>query len=109
MLTINENDNIIFSNDEETWDLSDAEDYKAFLIWVTSPNEDVVITTEMFDVDPAILEDKKDRAVRYSDFLKVFAQKRVGMIEEHKKSGLDYKSHIESMERYIETLSIEDE
>lgn len=107
MLSINEENQIIFSKDDIEWNLEKSEDYKRFLLWITSPNEEENIDVELFDIDSAVDEGKKPRAMRYKEFLKAFAERRIDIINKHKEAGIDYKSQLDSMQTFIDSLSVD--
>lgn len=107
MLNINEENQIILSRDDIEWNLNDTEDYKQFLLWVTSPYEEEVIDIELFNIDPSIDEDKKPLAMRYKEFLTTFAERRLEILKQHKEAGTDYQSQLDSIQDFIDSLAVD--
>lgn len=105
MLNINEENQVILSKDDIEWNLNDTEDYKQFLLWVTSPYEEDVIDIELFNIDPTLDEDKKQLAMRYKEFLTTFTERRLEILKQHKEAGTDYKSQLDSIQAFIDSLS----
>ena len=76
MITCNEKESIVVEVNGQTYDLSSTEDYAKFVLWVTTPDADTVISAADFEVDESVADAVRPKAERYSEFLKSFAVKR---------------------------------
>lgn len=86
MITCNESGNIVVIIDDTAYNLSNSEEYAAFLLWVTSPDEKVIIDDDKFMVDDDVLEEHRTTVSRYSEFLIDYAHRRQSRLDEAAKS-----------------------
>lgn len=76
MITCSDEGKIIVNVDGNRYDLSVSEQYAEFLLWLTTPEEEMVIGSDTFEVSLDVPEDQAAKAKRYSTFLSEFAQRR---------------------------------
>ena len=108
MLTINEDGNVSFVNDADTYDLSLSEDYQRFLIWLTSPDETQEIEESIFDSDTSAPATDQAKLERYSDFLKSFLSKRSSVFAEATAAGRTNEKRVSEMQSLINELKEEE-
>ena len=53
MIRINECSDVVVATSANAYNLSDPEQYKAFLLWLTDPDGSVEIPASLFEADPA--------------------------------------------------------
>ena len=108
MITINEGGNVSFINDASTYDLSISEDYKKFLIWLTSPDETQEIEEDIFAPDAGAPATEQAKLERYSDFFKSFLRKRNSILAEATAAGRTNEKRVSEMRSLINELKEEE-
>lgn len=104
MISSDECGNVLFSDGDRQYNLSNAESYKEFLLFVTDPSDKVSIDPDAFAVDPAAPENMNPKLSRYSDFLKDFAARRAKIISDAKAAGRTDESRKKEVEGFIAQL-----
>lgn len=104
MISSDECGNVLFSDGDEQYDLSNAESYKKFLLLVTDPSGKVPIGPDAFAVDPAAPEDMNPKLSRYSDFLIDFAARRAKIISDARSAGRTDESRKKEVEGFVAQL-----
>lgn len=79
MLSVNEEGHVIISLDDSSYDLTISKDYSDFLLRVTSPSSN--LNEGCFEVEEGLDDDRNAKALRYSEFLVDFLQRREKMLE----------------------------
>ena len=105
MLLMNIDHHIVINNCSDEWDLEDSESYAEFLIWITTPLEDPMITKEVFELAPSINEEDRPRAERYAEFLKEFVDKRNALLKKHEEEHVNFENFTRAIDEFISSLS----
>ena len=103
MITCNESGSIVVKIDDAEYDLSISEQYANFLLWATSTDAKEVIDADAFKVDDCILEENREKAFRYAEFLKEYALRRQNKLAEMAKI-LTTEQREEDINAFIERL-----
>ena len=98
---------IVVEVNNKAYSLSNAEQYTAFLMWVTSPDEATDIPSDAFAVDPSLTDELEAKVKRYSDFLKDFAERREAKLTELKAS-MPPEQRDAAIEKFISALKGEE-
>lgn len=107
MIKINENGNVIVTVGTTAHNLADSEQYRAFLLWLTDPDESVKIPVSSFTIDQKCPPTALEKAKRYSTFLSEFAEMREKMIAEATLVGTDVESNKKAINELINSLKNE--
>lgn len=86
MINVIDSDSVIVEYNGSSYDISDNESYKDFLVLVTNPDPDVSFPASFYEIDDSISNpDLKAIAKRYSDFFKSFIDARSAKLDEINK------------------------
>lgn len=87
MIKIDSSGNIVIEAGGRSYDLSVSDQYAAFLLWVTSPDEKVDIDQDTFKVAAEDApEEHQAKAARYAEFLTDYSQRRQNKLNEAKQT-----------------------
>lgn len=90
MISINEENKVVFKNDGEEYCLKDQKEYKKFVLFLTNPK--AKIDKNIFAVDTQIKDEKsKSICMKYKEFFETFLHSREEVI----------KTAIEDVEKLI--------
>jgi len=103
MITCNESGSIVVKIDDAEYDLTISEQYVNFLLWVTSIDVKEVIDADAFKVADGILEEHREKAFRYAEFLKEYARRRQNKLAEMAKT-LTTEQREKDINAFIERL-----
>lgn len=103
MITIGNKSQIIVEINDKSYDLSQDSQYSDFLLYITSPESDILIDKDSFRVDDSIQEDLKEKAERYSQFLVDYSEKRRMKLEELDKDS-KWEERKNNVNKFIENL-----
>ena len=107
MITCDEVGNIIVKTDDDVYDLSNSEQYAKFLLWATSPDETVVIGDDAFKIAEDISEEYREKASRYEEFLRDYAQRRQEKLSEIAK-GFTAEQREKDIRAFLDRLQSAD-
>ncbi len=83
MIKVIDSDNVIIEYNGDSYDISDNESYKEFLVLITNPDPEVSFPASLYDIDDSISDPNLQAiAKRYSDFFKSFIDARTEKLEE---------------------------
>lgn len=108
MIKTNASGGIVVEVNDQVYSLSNTEQYTAFLMWLTSPDDVNAIPADAFKVDPNLSDELEAKATRYSHFLEDFAERREAKLAELEKS-LTAEQRESAIDKFITELKGEDE
>lgn len=103
MIKIGSQSQIIVEMSDKSYDLSQDNQYSDFLLYITSPESDIFIDKDSFQIDDSIQDDLKEKAERYSQFLVDYCEKRKMKLEELDKV-LTWEERKNNVNKFIENL-----
>lgn len=108
MIRADANGNIIVEVNGRVYSLSNTEQYTAFLMWLTSPDETSIVSPDDFSVMPGLPDEYAAKAMRYSEFLEDFARQRTVKLGELSKL-LTSEQREAAIEKFITELKGENQ
>ncbi len=92
MLTVDANGSVQFEHEGNIFSLNEGESYQEFLLWLTSPDDAIVIEKDDFDIASGCPEESLLLLGRYRDFLIDFVDIRNQVLAEAAASGCDVRT-----------------
>ena len=102
-MNVDQSGSVIITFDDRKYNLSIADQYRDFLMWITSLDERAIINETEFDIDKCCPSEEVARAERYRKFFVDFLNKRKAILDEASEAGRSR----ESVERGIRAFTNE--
>lgn len=102
-MNVDQSGSVMITFDDRKYNLSIADQYRDFLMWITSPDERAIINETEFDIDKCCPSEEVARAERYRKFFVDFLNKRKAILDEASEAGRSR----ESVERDIRAFTNE--
>lgn len=104
MLTVDVSGNVQFEHEGNIFSLNGGEDYQEFLLWLTSPDDAIVIEKDDFDIASGCPGESLPLLERYRDFLVDFVDIRNQVLADAATSKCDVRTVEAEVNRLIYLL-----